>query len=66
MKMADNLKRETQGNELAVYQPCKLDLAHHIQSLQAPISTLNPETRIVSNGDMYTGGSVKYILTSME
>jgi len=50
--MADN----STSNKLVVYSQKDLDLSRYVQTLQKPISSINPEARIVSNGYMYTGG----------
>lgn len=55
--MAENSEyNDSTGNELVVYKPHSLNLAKDVQDLQTPIRKLNPETRIVSNENMYAGG----------
>ncbi len=48
--------KKSAGNDLAVYMPHTLDIVGHIKRLEKPISSINPESRIVSNGSMYAGG----------
>ena len=46
----------SESNDLVVYTPSSLDFSRHITDLEAPLRSLNPESRIVSGDDMYAGG----------
>lgn len=50
------MMEEKSKNDLVIYVSQSSDLVHHVKELKAPIGSLNPETRIISNNDMYAGG----------
>jgi len=47
---------QVDGNRLVLYRSTSLNLIDHVQPMKIPVGNFNPESVVVSNGDMYVGG----------